>query len=173
MGVPSAPPPILLRGLEEQKQNLLEKALCCYLLSCDQGQLSNLASGQKVSYSRIHAAPRPSGRPLTSGRRHVVNVHLAVSDVVGSDRHQVVLPHFDPVGKSNDVEMILGSEVVQDGEEGILGLGKHKGKTGHIRRVRPHIPWPETPGTVPGSAKCLLQKDQRPALSHPAGRKWH
>lgn len=32
---------ILLRGLEEQKEKLLEKALCCYLLSCDQHQISN------------------------------------------------------------------------------------------------------------------------------------
>lgn len=34
----------------------------------------------------------------------------------------MVLPHFDPVGKSNDIEVILGSEVMEDCEEGILGL---------------------------------------------------
>ena len=71
----------------------------------------------------------------------MVNVDLAVFDVVGSDRHQMVLPHFDMVGKSNYNEMILGSEVMQHCEKGILGLGKHKGKTSHICCICLHVPW--------------------------------
>lgn len=34
----------------------------------------------------------------------------------------MVLPHFDLVGKTNDTEAIVGPEVMQNGEEGILGL---------------------------------------------------
>lgn len=52
----------------------------------------------------------------------------------------MVLPHFDPVGKSNDIEVILGSEVMEDCEEGILGLGKRKTKISHINCISPHVP---------------------------------
>lgn len=64
----------------------------------------------------------------------------------------MVLPHFDPVGKSNDTEMILGSEVVENSEEGILGLGKHKTKTVTSDQISPHVPWLGncTPGTISG-----------------------
>ena len=44
----------------------------------------------------------------------------------------MVLPHFDPVGKPNDIEMVLGSQVMQNCEKGILGLGKHKSKASHV-----------------------------------------
>ena len=44
----------------------------------------------------------------------------------------MVLPHFDPVGKPNDIEMVLGSQVMQNREKGILGLGKHKSKASHV-----------------------------------------
>lgn len=44
----------------------------------------------------------------------------------------MVLPHFDPVGKSNDIETVLGSEVMQNREKGIFGLGKHKSKNSHV-----------------------------------------
>lgn len=53
----------------------------------------------------------------------------------------MVLPHFDPVGKSNDIEVILGSEVMEDPEEGILGLGKHKTKISHINCISPRVSW--------------------------------
>lgn len=38
----------------------------------------------------------------------------------------MVLPHFNPVGKPNDIEMILGSEVVENCDEGFPGLDKEK-----------------------------------------------
>lgn len=60
-----------------------------------------------------------------------MNIDFAVSHVVGSHRHQMVLPHFDAVGKSDDTEMILGSEVVENREQGILGLNQHRSKTDH------------------------------------------
>lgn len=61
----------------------------------------------------------------------MVNVDFAVSHVVRSHRHQMVLPHFDAVGKSDDTEVILGSQVVENREQGILGLKQHRSKRGH------------------------------------------
>ena len=43
----------------------------------------------------------------------------------------MVLPHFDAVGKSDDTEVILGSQVVENREQGILGLNRHRSKTNH------------------------------------------
>lgn len=43
----------------------------------------------------------------------------------------MVLPHFDAVGKADDVEVILGPEVVENREQGILGLNKHRSETSH------------------------------------------
>ena len=62
----------------------------------------------------------------------------------------MVLPHFDPVGKPNNTEVILGSEVMQDCEEGVFGLGKHKTKTSHVNCISPHVPSLRncTPGTM-------------------------
>lgn len=92
-----------------------------------------LVSWQKISYSLIitSKATRKQGFVFTSGGRHVMNIDFAVSHVVGSHRHQMVLPHFDAVGKSDDTEMILGSEVVENREQGILGLNQHRSKTDH------------------------------------------
>lgn len=53
----------------------------------------------------------------------MVDVDFAITDIVWSDGNQVVLPHFDAVGEANNAEAVLGPEVVQDGEEGIFGLG--------------------------------------------------
>lgn len=52
----------------------------------------------------------------------MVDVDFAITDTVRSDGNQVVLPHFDAIGEANDAEAVLGPEVVQDGEKGILGL---------------------------------------------------
>lgn len=65
----------------------------------------------------------------------------------------MVLPYFDPVGKSNDTETVLGSEVMENREEGILGLGKHKSKTSHSHSRESTYPLfgkPSPPGTMSG-----------------------
>lgn len=73
----------------------------------------------------------------------------------------MVLPHFDPVGKSNDIEMVLGSEVMENREEGIFGLGKQKKKT---RDFQPHqstrpLAWKlHTSNNPRVKTKCLLCK---------------
>jgi hypothetical protein len=54
------------------------------------------------------------------------NVELAVPDILRSDWYQVILPHLNPVGKPNDIEPILGSEVMEDCDKGLPGLGKDK-----------------------------------------------
>lgn len=77
----------------------------------------------------------------------MVDVDFAIPDVVGGDWDQAVLPHFDPVGKSNDAETVLGSEVVEDREERVLGLGKHKTRTGHSQSRYCTCP---RPGTISG-----------------------
>lgn len=82
----------------------------------------------------------------------MVNVHLAVSDAVGGNCHQMVLPHFDPVGKPNDAEVVLGPKVMEDGEQGVFGLGKHR--TGPVTSgcMNPCVPrlGDCTPGPFPG-----------------------
>lgn len=62
----------------------------------------------------------------------MVNVELAIPDVIRSHRQQVVLPHFNPVGKPNDIEVILGSKVIENCDEGFPGLGKDKTQLGHM-----------------------------------------
>lgn len=62
----------------------------------------------------------------------MINVQLATPDVIGSHWQQVVLPCFNPVGKPNDIEMILGSEVIENCDESFPGLGKDKTQLGHI-----------------------------------------
>lgn len=81
-----------------------------------------------------------------------MNVHLAVSDAVGGDRHQMVLPHFDAVGKPNDAEVVLGPKVVEDGEQGVFGLGKHRTRPVTSGCMNPRVPRLGgcTPGTISG-----------------------
>jgi hypothetical protein len=44
----------------------------------------------------------------------------------------VVLPHFNPIGEPNDIEAILGSEVIENCDESLPGLGEDKVQTGHL-----------------------------------------
>lgn len=69
---------------------------------------------------------------LTSTGRHEVNIEFAIYDIVRSDWNQVVLPHLNSVGKPNDTEVILGSEVKENGGKSIPGLHKYKTNTSHI-----------------------------------------
>ena len=64
----------------------------------------------------------------------------------------MVLPHFDPVGKPNDIEMVLGSQVMQNREKGILGLGNTKARPVMSHCMSLHISWLGncTLGTIPG-----------------------
>lgn len=88
-----------------------------------------------------------------------MDVHLAVSDAVRGNRHQMVLPHFDPVGKPDDAEAVLGPKVMEDGEQGIFGLGKHRTRPVTSGHVNPRVPQLGdcTPGAISGgklSATC-------------------
>lgn len=61
--------------------------------------------------------------PLTSGGWQCEDELLGVPDVEWRHRYQAVrLPHFDPVGEADEVEAIAGSQVPQDGEQGVFGL---------------------------------------------------
>lgn len=88
-----------------------------------------------------------------------MDVHLAVSDAVRGNRHQMVLPHFDPVGKPDDAEAVLGPKVMEDGEQGVFGLGKHRTRPVTSGRVNPHTPpaWRlHTGRNLGGKIKCYM-----------------
>ena len=60
---------------------------------------------------------------LTAAGRQRVDELLGVPDVEGRDGHQAArLPHLHLVGEADEVEAVVGAQVLQDGEQGVLGL---------------------------------------------------
>lgn len=86
-------------------------------------QRKTTAAWLRVSVARTWSRLEKSRCSFTSGRRQREDELLGVSDVVGGDGHEAArLPDFDPAGEADEVEVVSGSQVAQDGEEGFFGL---------------------------------------------------
>lgn len=79
------------------------------------------------------------GYLTSSGRQHVDEL-LGISDVERCYRHETVgLPHFDLVGEADEVKVVAGSQIPQDGKQSIFSLRVcDRGMTDRCEKASPN-----------------------------------